>query len=452
MRTRQTMQPSFLDLMPSHQMGRELVEISKILDERPEVLSLVMSDLVSGRRKDTGRCGMTAESVLRCAVLKQFRTMTYEELAFHLEDSLAYRNFARLWSESFPSSSTLQENIAKLGPATWEAIHRVVVAYAAARGIEKGRTVRIDTTVVETDIHHPLDSLLLADGIRLITRLLDEGKTLSPQPANLFSDHNRVAKRLVLTIKDAKKEKAREAAYRKLLSYAERVREYALCAIADLSGWDAFDVPQVFKARLVMERLERAVNILEKVIDQTHRRVVKGEKVPASEKVVSFFEEHTDIIVKDRRETIYGHKVCVAGGASSMILDCLMERGNPADSTLFTRMIERQKSLFGRVPRQTAADGGFASRNNLADAKATGVKDVAFSKGRGLAVSDMVKSSWVFKKLRNFRAGIEANISTLKRAFALDRCNWSGWEGFQSYAWSAIVAYNLAVMARHLLA
>lgn len=136
------------------------------------------------------------------------------------------------------------------------------------------------------------------------------------------------------------------------------------------------------------------------------------------------------------------------GLKSNLILDCLIARGNPADSDQYISMLERHKETFGKMPRQVSADGGFASKDNLTDAKELGVNDVAFAKKRGLSVIDMAKSSWVYKKLRNFRAGIEANISTLKRAFGLDRCKWKGWEGFRRYVWSSVFAYSLQVIAR----
>jgi IS5 family transposase len=207
-----------------------------------------------------------------------------------------------------------------------------------------------------------------------------------------------------------------------------------------------------FAALALTRNLERAVGILRKVIDQTVRRVINSEKVPASEKVVSFFEEHTDIIVKGRRDVQYGHKVFLTGGVSNLILDCLIERGNPADSDRYQNLLERHKEQFGRAPRQVSADGGFASRKNLAFAKGREIKDAVFAKKRGLTVIEMAKSAWVYKMLRNFRAGIEAGISTLKRAFGLDRCTWSGWGGFKQYVWSSIVSYNLLVLARIRLA
>ena len=180
--------------------------------------------------------------------------------------------------------------------------------------------------------------------------------------------------------------------------------------------------------------------------------MLRAESVPANEKIVSLFEPHTDIIVKDRRDTYYGHKVFVTAGASGLILDCAVEAGNPADATMALPMLERQNALYGRPPRQVAMDGGFASKQNLKDAKALGVADVCFQKKRGLKVSDMTRSTWVYKRLRDFRAGIEGLISFLKRAFGLDRCTWRGAESFASYVQASVLTANLLTLARHLLA
>ena len=416
--------------------------MSRILDENPRLVDLVFEDLARHGRTDTGREGMTAEQVLRCALLKQYRQLSYEELSFHLEDSWAFRAFARLEMSQYPCKTMLQENIKSLGEETWEAIHRELVGYAKRQGLEKGRKVRIDSTAVETDIHHPTDSSLLADGIRVITRWLSQGKELTPQPDYRYSDHTRVIKKRVMTILNTKKEKVRREAYRDILRYAEQVRGYALDAIEELRSHPSFE------AHGLADNLERAVNLLGRVMDQAERRVIKGEQVPASEKIVSFFEEHSDIIVKGQRDTCYGHKVFLSGGASGMILDCLVARGNPADSEYYKWMLSRHAGLYGGMPRQVSADGGFASRENLAYAKGHQVLDAVFAKKRGLSVTAMAKSAWVYKMLRNFRAGIESGISALKRAFGLDRCTWTGWEGFKRYVWSGIVSYNVLVLAR----
>ncbi|MDD5758938.1 MAG: ISNCY family transposase [Desulfobulbaceae bacterium] len=448
MRRKLNPQLNLFTTMARNKIAKELQLISQVLDATPKVLDLVYQDLVRSARPTTGREGMTAEQVLRCAILKQYRQLTYEELAFHLEDSSSFRGFSLLEMGQYPCASTLQGNIKALREETWEALNCEIIGYAKQEKIESGRKVRIDATAVETNIHHPTDSTLLVDGIRIITRWLAEGKKLSPTPHYQFSDHQRVAKKRLMTILNTKNEKVRRSAYKNLLLYAGMVREYALAAIPKLSAHQALEMADFFAGKVLAEKLARAVDILGKVIDQTDRRVFRGEQVPASEKVVSFFEEHTDIIVKKRRETEFGHKIFLTGGSSTLILDCLIARGNPADTELYAPMLQRQQSLYGRMPRQVSVDGGFASKANLAFAKEHHVTDAVFAKKRGLSVLDMAKSSWVYKSLRNFRAGIEAGISTLKRAFGLDRCTWKGWDGFGRYVWSSIVSYNLLVLAR----
>jgi IS5 family transposase len=231
---------------------------------------------------------------------------------------------------------------------------------------------------------------------------------------------------------------------------AKTVRAAGHAALAlDRYAGDPMDV---VRAVALATELRHYVGLAKRVLDQTDRRIVKGETVPATEKVVSIFEPHADIIRKDNRNTYYGHKLYLSSGPSGLITDCSVLAGNPADATLAVDAVKRHRGVFGRLPRQVAFDGGFASRANLEAIQECGVEDVVFAKGRGLKVSEMAKSSWVYRRLRNFRAGIEAGISFLKRVFGLDRCTWSGLPSFKSYVWSSIIAANLLVMARHVLA
>lgn len=448
MRRKYHRQRSLFHVMPRSAIGWELAAVSEIVDANPEVLDRVYRDLVGAAREDHGREGMTAEQVLRAAIVKQSQNLNYEELAFHLGDSQLFRAFVRLRVNQFPARSALQENIASITEATWEEIHRVLLGYAQDEGIEDGRRVRIDTTAVETDIHAPTDSTLLRDGVRILTRWLLDGKALCPRPVYRVRDHRRGVKKRVLTIQNARKPEVRVRAYRELLRYVELVRGYAIEAIGVLNTWPCERDPDTREARALARRMERALGILDRVIDQTERRVLRGEQVPAAEKVVSFFEEHTDIIVKDRRQTHYGHKICLTGGASNLVLDVSIERGNPADSDLFAPMLARHAAHYGCAPRQISADGGFASKQNLRWAKEQGVVDVCFAKRRGLKIADMVRSTWIYRSLKRFRAGIESTLSALKRAFGMDRCPWSGWAGFQRYIWSIVVSHNLFTLAR----
>ena len=448
MRQKRSPQLSIFHTLAVTAIGKELEAISLIIDNIPRMLDPIYHDLVGLKETDNGRTGMTAEQVLRCAVLKQYRNLSYEELAFHLTDSSIFRAFARLERRQHPSSSTLQENIKALSEETWEAINKALVANAAENGTEKGRTVRIDSTAIECNIHYPTDSTLLQDGIRILTRLLIAGKRLFPTPDYSYSDHRRAVKKRVLKIHNSRKDEVKKECYKDLLDFAARVRDYGLSAIAVLATFKSPNPEHIILARILKDKLEEAINRLSRVTDQARRRVINGEKVPASEKIVSFFECHSDIIEKGNRETTYGHKVFLTGGESGLILDCIVERGNPADSSMFLPLMERQKNIYGRSPRQVAADGGFASKDNVRDGKGLGIKDIAFEKRKGISISEMVKSTWVYKKLRNFRAGIEANISVLKRAFGLFRCTWTGWHGFVRCVRSAVVAYNLLLLGR----
>ena len=448
MRKKQEAQLGLFHRLGRSDIAKELGAISLLLDANPQVLDYVYSDLSKDCRIDTGAQGMTAEQVLRAAILKQYRQLTYRELAFHLEDSRAFRAFTRLDLGHYPGFSTLQDNIVKISSSSWNEINKVIILSAVDTGVEAGRKIRIDATAVLCAILEPSDSSLLRDGVRIITRWLFRGRRFSIPAQYDFADHRRVMKKRFTEILNSKKEATRVAAYKDQLKYGRRVCGYAETALPIIERASCKTPEERVALDKLVAKIKNAQALLLRVIDQTERRVIKKESVPSGEKVTSFFESHTDIIVKKNRVTNFGHKVVFTSGCSNLIIDCLMQRGNPADTEQLMPMLERQKEIYGRMPRQVATDGGYTSKDNLAKAKEAGIKDMAFSKKRGLAVLDMVKSTWVYKQLKNFRAGIEANISALKRAFGLRRCNWSGWEGFQQYVWSSVVSYNLLVLAR----
>jgi transposase, IS5 family len=427
----------------NHRHARELEGIDQILKDNPGILASVMQDLERGVLRGWGRKGMSADQVLRSAILKQLNTWTYDELSFHLADSATYRAFCGLGvMYEVLSRSALQSNIKRIQAETWEEVNRILVRYAAKRDVEAGRKVRTDGTVTETNIHPPTDSSLLFDCVHVLARLVrraNEQYCTVRHPSRV-----RRAKRRALDVLNAKKPRKRTKAYRDLLKVTTETVSWARQVVSQLEGCGDFE------AAASAAVISHYVDLAELVIDQTERRVTRGEVVPAAEKLFSIFEPHTDIIIKDKRDTHFGHKLTISTGSSGLVVDWVVEDGNPADSTLVKRTIERQKEIYGKVPRQIAFDGCYASKQNVVDAKAMGVKDVAFSKKRGLEVLDMAKSEWVYKRLRNFRAGIEAWISFLKRSFGLDRCSWRGAAGFARYVGASIVAANLLTLARHL--
>ena len=435
----------------NHTHAAELRGISKILDDNSIIYEWVLQDLTRHvTHTDTGAEGMTAEQVVRAALIKQMESFSYEDLAFHLLDSVSYRGFCRIgFADKGFQKSALCHNIKAISSQTWEAINRILVAYGQDKGIEKGKQARIDCTVVSSNIHEPKDSNLLWDCVRVITRMLFQLNEQSNEFSLTFRDHTRRAKRRMLGVMNGKNEKVRKKHYRDLLKVTHDTVSYAQNAIRIVSSLSFTDIAQSILVRKAVDDLKQVLQLTKRVIEQTTRRVINGEKVPANEKIVSIFEPHTDIIVKDRRDTYYGHKICLSGGPSNLITDCLIVEGNPADSTLTTEMLDRQEEVYGHYPLKVALDGGFASKDNLKAAKKRGIKDVCFAKRRSLKKEDMCRSEGVYKRLRRFRAGIEAGISWLKRSFGLSRCTWKSFRSFKSYVWASIVSANLLTLARN---
>ena len=428
-----------------HDLALELEQVDAVIGAHPEWVRLVHADLTRARGVNAraGRKGMSAAQVLRLCFLKHRLQRTPRELAYDLADSLSLRQFLGLGlGDRSPKRSAIQDNLALVRPATWGKLLEGFARSPEAQEHETGDKSRIDATVVETNVHAPSDSSLLWDCVRVQTRLM----ALAAESFGVaFTDFSKTAKKLHHGIFYARTQAQREPAYREFVEVAEKVNAQVDVVLSGLRGLASSTDDRV--SALIAE-LDEYRLIFARVIDQTRRRVLLGEKVPSQEKVFSIFERHTDIVVNGNRPAMYGHKITLTVGASGFTLDCVIERGNPGDVTLAVRQIERQKALLGKAPKSVALDGGYASNENLEKAKALGVERCAFSKGRGLTPEEMAGNRRTYRRLRDFRAGIEAIVSFLKRAFGLDRCTWKGWAHFQSYVWSAVFSANMTLLAR----
>jgi IS5 family transposase len=447
MRKIRNQQLPLAEVTTDHPKAKEFSQISNILDTNSNIYTLVQQDLGISE-KNIGANGMTAEQIFRAAIVKKIGNYSYRELAFHLADSRTYNRFCKIgFGKSFKKSA-LQKGGKAISAETWEQVNRLLIDHAKSLGIEKGRKIRVDCTVVESNIHAPYDSDLLVDSNRVLARLLTEVKRGLPNIVFRFMDHCRRSRRRNLEIMNAKNNVARKKPYKDLVKITENTVGYADNVLKYLAKYTAATLEEQGRKDYLIKELKHYLSLVRQVVCQTRRRVFGGESVPALEKIVSIFESHTDIIRKDRRETYYGHKICVAGGPSNLIHDCVVLDGNPSDSDLTTMMLDRQRNIYGRYPLKAAFDGGFSSQANLVEAKQRGIKDVCFSKGRGLTENDMCRSKYVYRGLRNFRAGIESAISWLKRSLGLDRCTWRGDASFKSYVWGSIVSGNLLTLAR----
>lgn len=190
--------------------------------------------------------------------------------------------------------------------------------------------------------------------------------------------------------------------------------------------------------------------LLLQVYSMAHRKEIGGEKVPNDQKIFSIYELHTDIIVKGSREIKFGHKVNIGTGKSNLILTCEVLQGNPADSTLYQDTMDKLLDSYGRVPRDSATDGGYASKANAEYAQEKGIVNIVFNKIVG-SLKNITSSKNMETRLKKWRSGMEANISNLVRGYNLKRCNWKGFEHFKSKVLWSVLAYNIRVMTKHML-
>ena len=441
MRETRIPQTSIFENYAEHEHAQQLKRLSRLLDEhRSQLLPLVRKDLVSPTVKKIGNCGLSVESVFRCLVLKQLLQVGYEQLAFHLSDSMSYQTFARVMNGRSPSRSTLQATIRRIQPRTLEKIHQRLSFVHYNQGEITLDRIRMDSTVVKSAIAPPRDSQLLNDGVRVLSRLFAKSREKTGVKIR-FTDKRKEAKALAYRIFHAKKAE-KHALYPLLLRAVRVVLKQAERALIQVKAQGNPSKNQW------CEQIEHYRELLLKVVDQTQRRVIQGENVPASEKIVSLFECHTDIIIKGAREVDYGHKINLSSDAKGLITYVGIEDGNPKDSQRFIPIIQGHLQTYGEVPTSTVGDGCYASQTNVHEAKALGIKRVVFHKKQGISYTAMGVKKKTYQRMREFRAGIEGNISELKRKFGVAKATWKGLDGFKAFVWSSVISYNLVRLAR----
>jgi IS5 family transposase len=442
MRETRVAQASIFENYSEHEFGVQLKILSTLLDQHSEILALVSGDLVNEDLSRTGCKGLSAESIFRCLLLKQQLRIGYKQLAFHLSDSVTYRSFARLPSKAMPSRSGLQSTIRSIKPETMEKVHEVLSGTWLEKGHLSMDKLRIDSTVVASNIAPPSDSQLLNDSVRVLSRLLTKSTDITGVKLR-FIDQRKASKSLSFQIFNAKNAR-KEVLYPELLKLTKIVLKQVDKGLQRVVE----DVRDCEHKRKWIQEVEHYRDLTLKVINQTQRRVINKESVHASEKIVSIFEPHTDIIIKGFRDVQYGHKINLSSEKSGFITHLSIGKGNPSDKDLFIPVLDFHQSKLGQLPSSVVADGGYATQANVAKGRALGVKRVVFHKPVGISLQAMGVKSKTFTELRYFRAGIEGNISELKRAFGAGKATWKGIEGFKAYVWSCVLSYNLVRLAR----
>ena len=443
MRETRVPQASIFDSYSEHEFGKQLRRLSEILDAHASmILPLIEGDLLDQSTRQVGRCGLSVESVFRCLLLKQMLQISYDDLAFHLSDSMSYQTFARITDCNSPKRSSLQATIRQIKAETLEKVFQALSLKHLDNGHFTLEKIRIDSTVVKSHIANPSDSQLLNDGVRVLSRLLSKSRESTGVKIR-FTDKRKESKSLSYRIFNAKKAE-KNRLYSKLLQTVDVVLKQVERALKRIKSEGTDSERQTNWT----DQIEHYRDLLLKVVDQTKRRIIGHENVPSSKKIVSLFEEHTDIIVKGFRDVQYGHKINLSSDSNGFITYLAIEKGNPNDAERFISVIDGHLSTFGKAPSATVCDGCYASLDNIENAKARGVKRVVFHKKCGLSYLKMGVKKKTFEQLKNFRAGVEGNISELKRVFGVSKAIWKGLDGFKAFVWSSVISYNLIRLAR----
>jgi IS5 family transposase len=431
----------FNDLMlkfdrPDWSKNPELGLIDTILEKRPELLCLLSEDVTSDcnpnefGRKDTP----TVEQVVRAAIYKEFKSLTYRDLEYAQSDSRICTTFIKLDDRKPYSFQLWQKYISKIKADSLQKLLVNLNQIAIEEGLEDLRAIRTDSTVIETNIHFPTNNSLVWDCIKEAHRLLSH---LAKKEDLKVRDYRSGAKSNHFKINNSKADKRVALFKKQLVLFTKSIKQVdKFVKKKDYSSFESLG--------FVMA-LQKLQPLMEQVYSMTERKQIKAESVPNDQKLFSIYELHTDIIVKGGRKVIFGHKVNLTDGKGKLILDCEILRGNPADTNLFGKTIERVKENYGRTPKSMAADGGYASKANHEKAIKEGLANVVFNKVVG-SMRNLVSSKNMQTRLRKWRSGIEATISNLKRGFNISRCNWKGWANFQSKVLWSVIAYNIRVM------
>lgn len=443
----------------SNPMVLQLEAIDKLLDELPELLTAIHENISAPAGKaplksKSGRpVGITSEQALRCVILKQLRGFSYRELAFEIDANPLYRKFTRFYGYEIPHYSTIERVVKRISDDSVQAANKALVLLGIKKKAEDGKAIRHDTTVVGTDIIYPMDSRLLSDVVRVLTRLMSRIQQEAGGGGYQFNDRTRRSGKRAYQIvvgKGKNIEARRALLYRDLLKVQKEVVDQAENLAALAQGDKALRAAAVKYAN----ELRELIPLARQVYDQAKRRVIDGETVPVSEKLFSIFETHTDLICRGKKgsPSEFGHKVDFAIGKSGLVTRYEILDGNPGDGEVLERSLEYHKELFGFVPNELTADRRYFSSANEEMAGLKGVKKVAISKPGKLSATrrQLQRQPW-FRRLLNWRAGIEGCLSTLLRSFGLGRCLWKGKESFNAYVGLSVLTYNLRLLAGHLL-
>jgi len=410
------------------------------------------------KSRSRGRPGAPAEVVLRLLILKHIRNWSYGVLEREVRANLVYRDFTRVGAAKTPDAKTMGRWGVAVGPEVVKQIHERLVRLAQDKGVMEGRRMRVDTTVVETNIHYPTDSSLLGDGVRVLIRTMKKITTIAGEAGARLRDRSRTVKLRVLDIARAARSKAKQSrekltqGYGKLLNSTSRVVGQAKRFSKEIAA--GVKRASSIRKQLVLEglgqELDAMVPLIKRVMKQTRARIFRGD-TRAEGKIFSLFEPSTEIIRKGKagKPNEFGKMVKLQEAENQIVIDYEVYAQRPHDSELLIAAIETHQAMLGRAPRLVAADAAFYSAKNEAAAKAKGVKHVCIPNRSTKSIERRreQKKRW-FRNGQKWRTGCEGRISVAKRRHGLNRCRYKGDAGMKRWVGLGVIADNLINIGR----
>jgi IS5 family transposase len=413
------------------------------------------------RSRTHGRPGTPAEVVLRMLLLKHIRDWSFAELEREVRGNLLYREFARIGAEKVPDAKTLGRLAQALGPEVIEKIHARIIALAQERAVVQGRRMRVDTTVVETNIHYPTDSGLMGDGVRVLTRLMKKVTAIAGEAGTKLRDRKRSLQRRLVEIGRATRSKGKaaqekvKAIYRKLVEVTRRVVGQAKRFSAEIGQGtkQAADVLQQATLEGLRRGLDAFIALVQQVIRQTKARVFGGN-TRAEGKLVSLFEPDTEIIRKGKasKPTEFGKMVKLQEAENQIIIAYEVYDQRPHDKDLLVPAVQLHEQRLDRAPELVAGDAGFYSAHGEATVQDMGVKRVSIPNHSTKSTERRrhQKQRW-FRNGQKWRTGCEGRISVLKRRHGLNRCRYKGTAGMKRWVGLGVISDNLINIGRALV-
>ena len=425
-----------------------------------QIVTAVYEALAKRHRKSRsrGRLGAPAEVVLRLLLLKHVRNWSYQVLEREVRANLVYRDFTRVGAGKTPDAKTMGRWGVALGPEAIKQIHARIVQIAQGNGLVQGRRMRVDTTVVETNIHYPTDSSLLGDGVRVLIRTMRKITKIAGEAGAKLCDRSRSVKLRVLDIARAARAKGKphkqrlERAYGKLLNSTSRVVGQAKRFSGEIAEGvkRSTDILKQLALEGLRRELDEMLPRVKQVMKQTRARIFRGD-TRSEGKLLSLFEPSTEIIRKGKagKPNEFGKMVKLQEAENQIVIDYDVYARRPSDSDLLIAAMETHRARLGRTPHLVAADAAFYSSRNEAAAKQMGVKRVCIP-NRATKSPDRKreqKKRW-FRNGQKWRTGCEGRISVVKRRHGLNRCRYKGETGMKRWVGLGVISDNLVNIGR----